>query len=96
MDLQNKTIRELNNIALDLNVKMANIDSDLKKLSRGRSEHELATRRLRREIQQKEMKLDELKLAAKRFDKDEFEFINNKRILKKRIQEVMAVQRRVE
>ena len=96
MDLQNKTTRELNNRLSDLNVKMANLDSDLKRLERNKSEHELVTRRLRKEIQRKEMKLDELKLTAKRFDKDEFEFINNKRILKKQIQEIMAVQRGIE
>ncbi len=96
MDLQNKSKRELNNRLLDLRVKTANVESDLKKIERHKSEHEMLVRRLRKEIQRKEMELDELQLKSKKFEKDEFELTNNKRLLKKQFQELMAVMRSVE
>jgi chromosome segregation ATPase len=96
MDLQNKSQRELNNKLSDLNVKMANIESDLKKIARHRSEHELVIRRLRKEIQRTEMELDKAQLAIGKFEKDEFELNNNKRLLKKQLQELMAAMRSVE
>lgn len=95
VDLQGKTKRELDNRLSDLNVKMANIDSDLKKLGRHKSEHELATRKLKKEVQRKEMELDELKLTARKFEKSEFELNNDKRFLRKQIQETMAKQKMV-
>ena len=96
MDLQNKTQRELNNKLSDLNVKMANIESDLKKIERHRSEHELAIRRLRKEIQRTEMDLEKAQLAVGKFEKDEFELNNNKRLLRKQIQEIMAARRNID
>jgi chromosome segregation ATPase len=93
MDLQGKTKRELTNRLSDLHVKMANVESDLKKVSRHKSEQDLFIRRLQKELQRKEMELDKLKLTTKKFEKDEFELENQKRFLKKQIQEVMARMR---
>jgi chromosome segregation ATPase len=95
VDLQGKTKRELNNRLSDLNIKMANMESDLKRLGRHKSEHELVTRKLRKEIQRKEMELDELKLVARKFEKNEFELNSGKRLLRKQIQETMAAQRTI-
>lgn len=96
MDLQNKSQRELNNRLSSLNVEMANIESDLKKIERQRSEHELVIRRLRKEIQRTEMELDKAQLTVGKFEKDEFELNNNKRLLKKQVQEIMAVRRSID
>jgi len=90
VDLQTKTPRELNNLLSDLRVKIVNIESDLKRLERHRSEHEMKVRRLKKEIQRKKIELDNLNLSTKKFDKDEFELNNNRRLLKKQMQELMA------
>jgi len=93
MNLQDKSKRELTNILTDLRVKMENIQSDLKKINRHKSENELLVRRLRKEIQLKEMELDKLKINNKNFEKDEFELENQKKFFKKQIEEIMATQR---
>ncbi len=90
MDLQTKTPRELNNLLSDLRVRIVNIESDLRRLERRRSEHEMKVRRLKKEIQRKKIELDNLNLSTKKFDKDEFELNNNRRLLKKQMQELMA------
>jgi peptidoglycan hydrolase CwlO-like protein len=95
MELQGKTQRELNNKLSDLNVKMANLKSSLGQLHRHKEEHEVLIRRLRKYIQKKEMELDELLQKSKKFDKDEFEFLNEERFLKKQIEEVRAMMRRI-
>ncbi len=94
MDLQNKSQRELNNRLSSLNIEMANIESDLKKIKRNRSEYELIIRRLKKEVQRIEMELDKTELVVGKFEKEEFELNNNKRLLKKQIQEIMAMRRR--
>jgi len=73
MGLQGKSQRELNNRLSDLRVKLAETKSDLQKIARHKTEHELVVRRIKKEIQQKEMELDKLQLVSKKFEKDEFE-----------------------
>lgn len=93
VDLQDKDLRELNNRLRELNVKVANVASDQKRLSRHREEHSLRTRRLRKDIQKQEMELDNLNIKARKFDKKEFAFNNEERFLKKQIEEAMAHKR---
>lgn len=93
VDLQGKTKRELTNRLSDLHVKIASIESDLKKIERRKSEHELLIRRLKKAIQRQELELDKTMLVAKQFEKDEFQLNNKKRFLKKQVQEAMAAKR---
>jgi septation ring formation regulator EzrA len=93
MELQNKSQRSLNNRLSSLKIEVANIESDLKKIARHRSEQELIIRKLRKEIQRIEMELEKAQLVFGKFEKDEFELNNNKRLLQKQIQEVMAMRR---
>ena len=93
VDLQGKNQRGLSNRLSDLRVKLAETKSDLQKISRHKAEHELIVRRIKKEIQRKEMELDKLQLVSKKFEKDEFELNNNERLLKKQLQAVMTEQR---
>ena len=83
-------LRSLRNKLSDLNVQLVNLESDLKRVLRQKDDHQLKVRRLTKEIKRKKMELDELQKLGKTFDKKEFELNNEKRLIKKKIEELMA------
>jgi chromosome segregation ATPase len=85
--------RSLNNRLSDLRIKKTNIDSDLMHLKRVVDEHQLKERRLKKEIQRKKMELDEMKQKEGEFEKKKFELENDKRMIKKKIEEIIAQKR---
>ncbi len=91
MNVQNEEeLRSLRNKLSDLNIQLVNLESDLKRLLRQKEDHQLKVRRLSKEIKRKKMELDELQKLGETFDKKEFELNSDKRLLKKKIEELMA------
>ncbi len=89
-------IRSLNNRLSDLRVRMADAKADLQRLQRKQEEHQLRIRRLTKEIQRKKMELDEMKQMEKKFAQEEFGLKEERRLLEKKIEEVMAQKRLLE
>jgi len=89
-------IRSLNNRLSDLRVRMADVKADLQRLQRKQEEHQLRIRRLTKEIQRKKMELDEMKQMEKKFAQEEFGLKEERRLLEKKIEEVMAQKRLLE
>ncbi len=91
MNVQNEEeLRSLRNKLSDLNVQLVNLESDLKRVLRQKEDYQLKVRRLSKEIKRKKMELDELQKMGKTFDKKEFELNSDKRLMKKKIEELMA------
>ena len=91
MNVQNEEeLRSLRNKLSDLNVQLVNLESDLKRVLRQKEDYQLKVRRLSKEIKRKKMELDELQKLGKTFDKKEFELSSDKRLMKKKIEELMA------
>jgi len=88
--MQDDEIRSLRNRLSDLNVQMVNLNADLKRLARQKEEHQLKVRRLDKDIKRKKMELEELRKKEKEFEKKEFEMTDSKRLLKKKIEEVIS------
>jgi len=88
--MQDDEIRSLRNRLSDLNVQMVNLNADLKRLARQKEAHQLKVRRLDKDIKRKKMELEELRKKEKEFEKKEFEMTDSKRLLKKKIEEVIS------
>jgi chromosome segregation ATPase len=87
-------LRSINNRISELSVQLANIVSDLKKVTREEEAHLAVVRKLAKKIKRGKIELDELKKKTKTFAKKKFALLEEKRFAKKQLEETLT-QRRI-
>ncbi len=88
-------LRSLNNLISSLQVDLSDIKSNLLRLKRKRDSNENLIRRVMKEIEQKKMYLKQLQDEKKKFDNEEFELLAEEKLLKKKLNELIAKKSRL-